>query len=205
MNFKRDGYFVEFGATNGIDLSNTFLLENEFGWKGILAEPCVTWHRELKKNRSCIIETACVWRDSNSTLAFNATNLGEYSTIDSFSSGDCHAQRRQGGEKYTVETISLSDLLDKYQAPKIIDYLSIDTEGSEYEILRNFDFRKYKFRVITCEHNYTPQRDLLLTLLTENGYMRKYEGLSDFDDWYVGPAWIDTNQSRNETVQDFVA
>ena len=39
LEFKRDGFFVEFGATNGINGSNSFILEKNFGWKGILAEP----------------------------------------------------------------------------------------------------------------------------------------------------------------------
>ncbi len=47
--FKRGGYFVEFGATNGIDLSNTYALEKEYGWKGILSEPATVWHEDLKK------------------------------------------------------------------------------------------------------------------------------------------------------------
>ena len=46
--FKRDGYFVEFGATNGVDLSNSWLLEKAFGWTGILAEPARIWHDDLK-------------------------------------------------------------------------------------------------------------------------------------------------------------
>ena len=77
------------------------------------------------------------------------------------------------------------DLLEKYNAPKYIDYLSIDTEGSEYEILKNFDFEKYVFKIITIEHNYTSMRDKIFTLLTSKGYKRKYENLSQFDDWYV--------------------
>ena len=56
LNFKRGGYYVEFGATNGIDLNNTYLLETEFGWDGILAEPAVCWHRDLKLNRKAAIE-----------------------------------------------------------------------------------------------------------------------------------------------------
>ena len=39
LNWKRNGFFVEFGATNGFDLSNSYLLEKDFGWKGILCEP----------------------------------------------------------------------------------------------------------------------------------------------------------------------
>jgi FkbM family methyltransferase len=185
LEFKRNGFFVEFGATNGVTLSNTFLLEKQFGWTGILAEPGRSWHRDLKANRSCIVDTSCVWRESGSTLAFNDAGGTELGTIDSFSGLDHHSKSRLEGEKYDVATISLRDLLHKHDAPKSIDYLSIDTEGSEYEILRNFDFDEYKFRVITCEHNFSEQRERLFSLFTRNGYVRKYESLSEFDDWYV--------------------
>ncbi len=185
LGFKTDGYFVEFGATNGVSLSNTHVLEKEFGWRGIVAEPAVGWHRDLRSNRNCHIESRCVWRDSHSVLMFNETDQGEYSTIDSYSSSDVHKQGRTRGRKYGVSTVSLEDMLDKYNAPKTIEYLSIDTEGSEYEILSGFNFSKYEFRVITCEHNFSAQREKISSLLTEKGYRRLFERISDFDDWYV--------------------
>jgi hypothetical protein len=49
LNFMRDGFFVEFGATNGQDLSNSYILEKEFNWKGILSEPAISWQKDLKK------------------------------------------------------------------------------------------------------------------------------------------------------------
>ena len=70
-------------------------------------------------------------------------------------------------------------------APKIIDYLSIDTEGSEYEILKNFDFKSYKLKVITCEHNYNENREKIYNLLSDNGYKRKLTKISKFEDWYI--------------------
>lgn len=183
--FKTGGYFVEFGATNGVDLSNTYLLEKGFGWTGILAEPARSWHSELKKNRSSIIESKCVWSTSGQTLKFNETASGEFSTIDVFSDLDQHSRVRESGQRYEVETISLVDLLETYNAPNEIDYLSIDTEGSEYDILNSFDFERFKFKVITCEHNFTPQREKIHDLLTQHGYVRKFEEISEFDDWYV--------------------
>jgi FkbM family methyltransferase len=185
-NEKRRGYFVEFGATNGIHFSNTYLLETEFSWTGILAEPARFWEKQLKANRpNASIETLCVWKDSNSSLIFNETNAPEFSTINSFSDGDIHGNIRLAGKRYEVQTISLNDLLIKHGAPKYIDYLSIDTEGSEFEILEAFNFNEFSFGIISVEHNYTPQREKIFALLTGLGYKRKYENISAFDDWYV--------------------
>lgn len=187
LDFKQNGFFVEFGASNGFDLSNSYLLEKDFGWNGILAEPAKRFHDELKRNRSCHIETDCVWRDSNSVLNFNEVDNAVLSTISAFNDSDYHRSSRKEGTTYDVHTISLIDLLIKYNAPRTIDYLSIDTEGSEYEILRDFDFDRYQFNVITCEHNFTSNREKILKLLTDRGYLRKFAGLSDFDDWYTRP------------------
>ncbi|MDW5612048.1 FkbM family methyltransferase [Mycolicibacterium sp. D5.8-2] len=185
LDFATEGFFVEFGATNGIELSNTHLLEKEFGWSGILAEPARTWHGALRANRNVDIETRCVWKDSRSTLTFNEVENAGLSTISTYNNSDLHRRARRHGTEYTVDTISLSDLLEKYNAPRMVDYLSIDTEGSEFEILSNFDFAQFSFRVITCEHNFTPMRREILKLLTENGYVRVFPEISFNDDWYV--------------------
>lgn len=185
VQFKTNGFFVEFGATNGVDLSNTYLLEKNFNWSGILAEPARLWHDSLRAHRNVSIETRCVWRDSDSSLLFNEVDLAEYSTVSEYSDIDLHSKFRRSGKEYSVKTVSLLDLLEKYQAPRVIDYLSIDTEGTEFEILNSFDFSKYRFRVITCEHNYTPMREDVFQLLTENGYKRVLQEVSRFDDWFV--------------------
>jgi FkbM family methyltransferase len=185
LGFKKDGYFVEFGATNGKDLSNTYMLEKEMNWTGIVAEPARTWHQDLQKNRNCLMDFNCVWSESGKTLEFNQVLEAELSTIDSFSDSDEHSKLREEGDKYNVNTISLMDLLKTHGAPKEIDYLSIDTEGSEFEILNAFDFDAYKIKVITCEHNFTPMREKILNLLLSKGYVRKYPEFSRFDDWYV--------------------
>ena len=127
LHFKRDGYFVEFGAANGKDLSNTYMLEKELGWDGIVAEPAMIWREDLIANRSSKISFDCVWTRSNELLEFNEVSAPELSTINAFSESDGHHQTRQEGKKYNVYTVSLIDLLKQFNAPKEIDYLSIDT------------------------------------------------------------------------------
>ena len=161
------------------------MLETDYEWNGILAEPARLWHNDLDRNRRAIIDKRCVWKRSGETLIFNETSYAELSTIDSLSASDCHAKSRESGKKYPVQTISLSDLLTEHKAPKEIDYLSIDTEGSEFDILENFDFQEYKFKVITCEHNFSPMREKLDALFQKNGYHKKYGHLSLGEDWWV--------------------
>jgi len=182
---KTDGFFVEFGATNGVDLSNTYLLENQFNWKGILAEPGKTWHEDLYKNRSCKIDAKCVYNISGETIVFADSVEPELSTISKFVDCDAHSNVRKNSDHYEVETITLNDLLEAHGAPREIDYLSIDTEGSELEILSAFDFSHYDISIITVEHNYTKSRGKIHDLLSGNGFKRVFEEYSQFDDWYV--------------------
>ena len=182
---KRGGFFVEFGATNGISLSNTYLLEAAYAWRGILAEPARIWHRALRDNRRAVIDTRCVWARTGKMLHFNEALASELSTIDRYSDRDSHRQDR-AGHRYAVETVSLNDLLRAHDAPRKIDYLSIDTEGSELAILEAFDFAAYDIGVMTVEHNYaTPDRERIAALLAPRGFRQVLGDYSLFDDWYV--------------------
>lgn len=185
LGFPRGGFFVEFGATDGVGLSNSYLLETEFGWDGIVAEPARMWTNALRDNRLCAVDTRCVWSQSGKKLLFRETTVGELSTLDIFAASDSHAEARERGRAYEVETVSLLDLLVQHSAPEMIDYLSMDTEGSELEILESFDFSRYSFRVITVEHNFTSQRPKIRKLLERHGYARVHEEVSQIDDWYV--------------------
>ena len=185
------GFFVEFGATNGIDSSNTYLLESKFGWRGILCEPATQWHERLRKNRTAFIDSRCVFSESGLSISFLETSNPELSTVNGFGESDEHAQTRLVNRSYEVETVSLLDLLKKHNAPTHIDFLSIDTEGSELEILTTFDFSQYTFGGISVEHNFTSNRQAIKRLLEANGYRQVYPELSDFDDWFV----LATNQN----------
>src|SRR5215831_8318096 len=126
LSRKERGFFVEFGAGDGVLLSNTYLLETGYGWNGILAEPCPVFHSSLLVNRRAFLSTCCVVRESGRKVIFNQTEDPHFSTIDAYTSADGHAELRQSGRRIEVETITLRDLLRQGNAPKNIDYLSLD-------------------------------------------------------------------------------
>jgi FkbM family methyltransferase len=182
--FKKGGYFVDFGATDGVLGSNSYILERRYGWTGILAEPARCWHAALQRNRGAHIEFSCVSASSGRTIPFYEKGVLS-SARSQLSFGKKLKRLTKPGRFYEVPTISLLDLLQKHGAPPVIDYLSLDTEGTELQILGAFDFSAFRFRVITCEHNYSPNRDRIFALLSAHGYRRVCESISAVDDWYV--------------------
>jgi FkbM family methyltransferase len=107
---------------------------------------------------------------SHEYVEFNITDESDLSTIVGYGQDDEHSLKRRNGKIVKVPTISLLDMLNEKYAPQIVDYLSIDTEGSEYDILESFfsDNTYYKIRCITVEHNFNIEnRQKLFDLLTK--------------------------------------
>lgn len=178
-NNKKNGYFVEIGANDGINLSNTYLLESDYNWKGICVEALPDKFNELVKNRKSININKAVYDTTGEILQFSSDNL--YSGITDKIDKHMYSKTKQ---QISVETMTLNDILDKNNAPIFIDYISIDTEGSEFEIIKSVDLNKYKFGLMHIEHNYVePRRTEIKTYLLNNGYL--YKGANDFDDEYI--------------------
>ena len=181
--YKRGGFFVEFGATDGVLLSNTWLLETEFGWSGICAEPNPKFFSQLQENRECKVSQECIGRVSGQSLEFILADA--FGGNKEFSDRDQHKEKRDAyaaaGHVITMKSISLDDFLAQHDAPRHIDYISIDTEGSEYDILCEFPFDKWNVQLFTIEHNYSDQREEIRCLLEAHGYRRTE---ARWDDWY---------------------
>ena len=189
---KFEKTFLEFGATDGIELSNTYMLENSLSWKGVLSEPSEQWHSALKKNRkNSKIITKCIWKESGKKLDFFMSGNGPYSTINDFIDNDKISMpknselRKKKGKIISVETISLNKVINEYFNDNCPSYISIDTEGSELEILVSFNLDKYRPKLFTIEHNYTENESKIDDLLISNNYVRIFRKLTAFDAWYV--------------------
>lgn len=175
LNQKKNGYFIEIGVGNGVDLSNTYLLEKKYNWDGILCEPDIRNFDSIKKYRnSKLIESLIDNKCENNVEFF----LHE----DPYSSSSVNLNENQ--KKIYSNSLCLNHLFEKYKL-KEVDYISIDTEGNEFEILRNFNFNKYKVKIFTVEHNFDSiKRKKIRSLLKANGYKNKYKYISYMDDWY---------------------
>jgi FkbM family methyltransferase len=178
--FKRNGYFIEVGANDGISFSNTYLLEKDYGWTGICVEPLPDKFEQMVKRRP---ESICVQKAvfSQSDLILDFTVANMFSGLVDFI--DCHREGRVSN-KIKVTTITMDDLLKQSHAPNFIEYLSIDTEGTELEVLKSIDHSTYKFGIIHLEHNgVEPRRTDMRKLLESKGY--KYSRENRWDDEYV--------------------
>lgn len=161
---KRGGFFVEVGAEDGITFSNTYFFEKEREWNGICIEPRKKAFSQLVKNRKCIPENICVGKE-NKTEKFleieggNDMLSGIYNKYDSRHIKRIHERKLPGETQSMIEVKcqTLASILQKYNISEI-DYLSIDTEGNELDILKGIDFDKVKIRYITVENNYGGSR-----------------------------------------------
>ncbi len=176
---KRNGFFVDVGASHGLNLSNTYLLEKDFGWTGICIEPNPNFFRKLIKNRKAKCVQIAAYSVGGQEVEFSVA--GVLSGISKHV--DFH---KSAATKPTikVKTKTLTKILDECKAPAFIEYLSLDTEGSELEVLKGVDFNKYTFGFITLEHNWVePRRTEMRDFLADRGYRFCLE--NRHDDYFI--------------------
>lgn len=192
FNKKKEGYFVDIGAADGVNISNTYILEKKYGWNGVCVEANPEFYKKLTINRNVPCINICVGEKEEevefiiSGLDGGIKNLLSNSHI-----------KKNSTKSQTRKMISkpLEAILKDVNAPSVIDYLSIDIEGAEYYALKNFPFHKYTFRAITIER---PNK-LLQELLALKGYV-VVKRIPDLDFFYVHSSFM---SSFKKNIFDF--
>lgn len=184
LDEKRLGFFVEVGVGSGRDISNTYMLEKHFGWKGVLVEPNRSSHASILGCRDAFLERRAGASTSGQKLSFlEMIDAGEHSRV--VGTGGHYLPEARTAE-YEVETITLTEILDGMGAPSTIDFLSLDTEGSEIDVLSGLDLSRYCFKIMVIEHNYDRLVQAKLdSILLPMGYVNVFPDISEFDAWYV--------------------
>lgn len=159
---KTDGTYLDIGAGDGKLFSNTLFFE-ELGWKGVCFEPNQYEYRDLMRNRTCKLDNRCIWNkraDVEFMQIAPSSNLeGVMLSGITESMDDRHFKRLNNykviGDRETVNRVAIPlNSVFIEQEWTSIDYCSIDTEGSEFAILKAFDFDKYTIKAFSIENNY---------------------------------------------------
>jgi FkbM family methyltransferase len=179
LSSKEGGVFVDIGAYDGVQTSNTYILEKQYNWSGICIEANLQAYQKLVQNRKSINIYGAV-TNYNGECSFSTDRIAS------------------GGTK--TPCFILNDILEQHLKSNIVDYLSIDVEGHEFSILETLNFSKWKFKLITVEHNLylngSEQKNKIFDLLSNNSYTRVVDDAvcldtnpewnnKPYEDWYV--------------------
>jgi len=161
---------VDIGAADGITGSNSRILINNFNWSGILVEPLTDFYQFLLKlyddNKNVsILNYACSIDETDTIIYFgDDQKIGLSSLlIEASISHDLN-------KKQLIKTKKFNNLIE----PKRIDFLSLDTEGNDFKILKDIDYEKYDITVICCERwvgHDKDYNDLIINFLSEKGFV----------------------------------
>jgi FkbM family methyltransferase len=166
---KRNGIFADIGAHDGISLSNTFFLENQLDWTGVGVEPMPHAAEKFRAARACQLVQGCVAETPGKRQFTVVPDADMRSGL-----------KAKHGAQIEVKCHTLNELFDGHGL-RHVDYLSIDVEGSELEILRSIDFSKVSINIIGVESNHYDRR--IFDLLSKNGY--SFHSRLGTDEFYI--------------------
>ena len=191
----RNGYYVELGANDGRSQSNSLHFERHKGWRGLLVEPSPTAFQHCVMTRSprnAIVCACCVEPENAGALVplefFNLMTT----RVDGNQDQDLETllpslRLNEGGDpdlafRFGAEGRTMSSLLDEAGPPDLIDFLSLDVEGNELNVLKGLDFSRYGFKYLLIEaRNFQEVADFLLP----KGYVFREQVSSH--DYLFGP------------------
>ena len=172
---RTNGVFLDIGAHDGKTLSNTFFFEKALNWKGLCIEPHPKVFSQLKENRNCLLVEGCAWNEDTTKKFRMIEGYSEMLSglVDSYHPS--HVDRSNAEVSSMNQTVT--DIEDRcYDINKLlidnnltsIDFMSIDIEGGELEVLKCIDYKEVKINIILAENNYKDQN--LRSFLESKGY-----------------------------------
>jgi FkbM family methyltransferase len=175
LSYREKGFFLDIGAHDGVNFSNSFFFEESRNWSGICIEPVPKFFKILNEKRNSINLNICI-ADSEKEIEFVEVE-GPASMLSGMltSESDNHFERiknaikNQGGSYsiYKLNTLTVDSILKQYSV-STIDYLSIDVEGFELDILKTMNFDSYNVRIMTIEND--QRKNHLISFLESKGF-----------------------------------
>jgi FkbM family methyltransferase len=211
---NKNGVFIDVGAHDGISGSNTYFFEKDLNWSGICFEPNPNVFDELIKNRNCTCLQNAVYNTSKQINFLKCSGYTEMLSgiIDSYDENHINRINTENllfnskSDIINVNSITLDDVIKEHNL-KIIDYISIDTEGSEFEIISSINFNNVHINIINYEDNYpnTDKSNKTINLLLDNNFVfwHKIGGDNVFYNKNIKWSW-DPNTVINELEDTWI-
>ncbi len=176
----RNGVFVDVGAHDGITINNTLFFQEAFGWNGINIEPNPKVFSKLSKSRPKCINLNCAVANTNGMCDFilneGHTEMisGLFDTFDPRHFGRLNSELKQHGGLSTIIPIATYTLETIFETNKIshVNYLSVDVEGAEFEVIKSINFSKVFIDIIGFEDNYQDLSRDIVNYLKSRGYVQ---------------------------------
>jgi FkbM family methyltransferase len=180
LKYPKSGFFIELAAADGYTHSNTYVLEKKFGWQGICIEANPRLYKKLSNARSVQCINGVVDNEEKE-VRFRIDNdlLGGIVDDDTDNSPNVRGDEFVSAEIVTLQTTTLTRLLDDLSAPRVIEYFSLDVEGAEQRVIEGIDFERYIFLTVTIERP-TPTINQILKM---KGYA--FVKNVEFDSYYI--------------------
>jgi FkbM family methyltransferase len=200
LNFS-NGFFIELGAHDGITQSNTYYYEKNKNWKGVLIEPVPKLFEICKQNRSkknSFFNNACVGfnfqKEDVELIYSNLKTTSVDLTSKEFRNKHLSSPELNYFEKqnnFMIKAKTLNSILLEVNAPKMIDFLSLDVEGAEFEVLNGIDFDTFSFKYLIVE---SYEFDRLNKFLINKNY--KYINKFNFNDYLFKYKILDKSETN---------
>lgn len=146
---KEDGFFIDIGANHPINLNNSYFFEKK-GWSGLAFEPQNLMNRLWTKD---VRTTECLpYALGDTECEVEFTQIEDAHVMSGVSSALKEKKDKDGVQKYTVKQKRLCDILEEKEVREI-DFISIDVEGYEMQVLKGIDFNKVNIKCIVIEND----------------------------------------------------
>ena len=165
---KKEGFYIDIGANDGISGSNTYIFE-QIGWNGVCIEPHPVAYKYLKKYRKCDCYNVALSTEVNENVDFFKASASVLSGLNE-GMEESHKQWAKDSGKteiIKVKTVTFDEIMANYPTVNHIDFMSLDVEGYEIPILETINFNKYTFGFITVENNDTEK---IMEIMQKNRY-----------------------------------
>ena len=175
----KNGIFMDIGAHDGIDINNTYYFEETHGWTGINVEANKDVYNKLVVNRPKCINVYCAVTNKDGAAEF-IVNKGYTEMLSGLKSQyDVrhidrlireNIQHKVVSNTVLIETKKIESICDTHNI-KHINYLSVDVEGAEFEVIKSINFDKLYIDVIGFENNYEDVSEPIMLYLQSKGYI----------------------------------